>query len=326
MNYPQSQEIIDLITKSKRILLNCHRNPDADSVGSSTALWRYLSTLGKEVTILTPNEIPDHLQFLAQGAPVVIAEFDTFDFSPFDLAIITDTSNWGRVYNSSNSVAPLIPVVVVDNHETNHGFGTLNLLDYHTSSAAEMVYRLLEDWGVEVTKDMAQSLLAGIIGDTGSFQFEIYDRTFEIAQTLMHKGADIKTINFHLFNSVSLPLVKFWGKVIDAIQIDETGFVWSALPFEKYEEFSHLKGTRETASSMIMRKIEGTKFGFVMTEDMPRVFSISLRSREDVDVATIAATLGGGGHPGAAGARIENKSYDEALAQLLTLCREFALK
>lgn len=326
MNYQiESAQIQERIEKSQRILLNCHRNPDADSVGSATALARYLRTLGKEVLVLSPSEIPAHLAFLIGDVLFEIHDFDTFDFTKYDLFIMTDSSNWSRVFNSNQPTLPTIPVIVIDNHETNHGFGTMNLLDYKTSSVCEMIFKLFEDWKFALTPEIAQALLAGIVGDSGSFQFEVYDRTFEIAQTLMHGGANIKEINFHLFNSVTLPLVKFWGLVISHIEIDQTGFVWSAIPYEEYKDYTHLKGTRETASTMIMRKIEGTKFGFVMTEDEQNNFSISFRSREDIDVATLAAQIGGGGHPGAAGARLQGMSFKEAVEKLCTLSREFIL-
>src|SRR5690348_12065872 len=143
MNYiEESPKITEMVGKAQKILLNCHRNPDADSVGSATALARYLRSLGKEVLVLSPSEIPAHLTFLIGDVLIEMHDFDTFDFTQYDLLIMTDSSNWSRVFNSNTPTVPTIPVVVIDNHETNHGFGTLNLLDYKTSSVCEMIFKL----------------------------------------------------------------------------------------------------------------------------------------------------------------------------------------
>jgi len=37
INYPESKKILDKIKSAKNILINVHRNPDLDSIGSATA-------------------------------------------------------------------------------------------------------------------------------------------------------------------------------------------------------------------------------------------------------------------------------------------------
>lgn len=322
MNYPESTEILQLIDKSRKILLNCHRNPDSDSVGSSTTLAKYLMSLNKEVRIISPSEIPENLNYLSEGMPITVSDFDSFDFKGWDLLIMTDTSSWDRVFSSTEITQPDIKTVVIDNHETNKKFGSLNLIDLETSSVCEQIYKLFEDWNVSITKDIAQALLSGIEGDTGSFQFEVHSRTFEIAQKLVSLGADMSFINFHLFNSLPLEIVKVWGLVIKNLTIDEDGIAYSAIPLSEYAPFQHIKGGRETAATMIIRKIANTKIGFIFVEDEPKTFSVSFRNREKVDVAKIASLLGGGGHSGASGATIHVDTFEEGLKIVLDACRE----
>jgi nanoRNase/pAp phosphatase (c-di-AMP/oligoRNAs hydrolase) len=38
MNYSESQTILEEIKKAKKILLNCHRGPDPDGIGSTMAM------------------------------------------------------------------------------------------------------------------------------------------------------------------------------------------------------------------------------------------------------------------------------------------------
>jgi phosphoesterase RecJ-like protein len=52
-----------LIKDAKRILI-APSSPDGDSIGSALAMLLVLQRLGKEVTVVSTNEVPDYLQFL----------------------------------------------------------------------------------------------------------------------------------------------------------------------------------------------------------------------------------------------------------------------
>lgn len=58
------QQIIDLIKKSKNVLIFSHENPDGDSIGSSVALMLALKKLNKNVNFICPDPVPENLQFL----------------------------------------------------------------------------------------------------------------------------------------------------------------------------------------------------------------------------------------------------------------------
>lgn len=58
MNYQESSQIKEEINKASRILINCHAKPDVDSVASALAMRLALVSLGKDVTVICPNEAP----------------------------------------------------------------------------------------------------------------------------------------------------------------------------------------------------------------------------------------------------------------------------
>ncbi len=323
MNYKESAEILEKIKVSNKILLSCHHHPDADTVGCATVLSGVLTEMGKQTKIICPDIIPDFLKFIDGADKIETVHFEEFNFGEYDLYIVCDTSSWKRLFIDPNFTKPNIPVVVVDNHTSNQGFGAIDLLDYETSSVCEMICSLFEDWSIEITKSRATTLLAGILGDTGSFQFEVHKNTFSIADKLMKNGADRELVALNLFNNLPLELIKFWGLVIDKLTLDKAGFAYVAISEEEYAPYLHVYGTRETAASMIVSKVKGSSFGFIMTGESNGC-SISFRSRGGVDTSKIAVALGGGGHPGASGAWIRNKSFEETLETVLQLCRETA--
>ncbi len=64
MNNNIQKQIIELIKKQKRILVLPSSPPDGDSLGSAISLYMTLKKLGKEVTVICNDPVPEVLQFL----------------------------------------------------------------------------------------------------------------------------------------------------------------------------------------------------------------------------------------------------------------------
>lgn len=326
MNYKESKKILAEIKKAEKILVNCHKSPDPDSVGSAISLYAVLKTLGKEVEIICPSNLPNSLQFLPFSEQVIRVDFEKFNFSDYDLFVVLDSGGWNMVVGDASIPQPNIPIISIDHHKTKEKFGTINLIDSEISSTAEILFLLFKDWKVEINKNTAIALLTGIIGDTGVFRFPgVTSQTLEVAKDLMEKGADKDEAIFNVYGSLSFNLVKFWGEVLNRMEFDEEyEFVWSAVPFEVYKEYSHPEGAKETAATMFARIVEDTDFGIVMVERKEKILSISFRSRTDFDVSEIAVALGGGGHKAAAAAEIKGLEFDKAVKKALRVARKFA--
>jgi len=60
------QQIVSLIEKSENILLVTHRKPDGDAVGSTMAMYKALTLLGKKVTAASTDKLPESFDFLPE--------------------------------------------------------------------------------------------------------------------------------------------------------------------------------------------------------------------------------------------------------------------
>jgi phosphoesterase RecJ-like protein len=329
MNYKESKKILEEIKKAKKILVNCHRGPDSDSVGSALGLSKVLELMGKDVLIICPGEIPADLKFLSGSEKIKRVDFTSFDFSNYDLFVAIDSSNYTMVSGSKGlKQTKEIPFIVVDHHFSNEGFGKINLVDSKVTSTGELLYKIFEDWNVKLPSDVAECLLTGIIGDTGSFQYQnVGAETLEIAANLIKLGADKDKIIYQIYRNISFSEVKIWGKIIENMQIDrEYHFVWSVIPVTIYEDFVSTDSVKEDAANLFFPIVEGTDFGMIMEERENDTLSVSFRSRSGFDVSKIAKEVGGGGHKPAAGARIEGIPYDEAIEKVLAAARKYARK
>lgn len=305
MFYQQSAKILKTIKKSKNILINVHRNPDLDSIGSATALYQALIKIfGKQATLVCPHEIPENFKFLKGADKVKTIDFSSFDFSSYDLFLITDSGSYDIVTGSKEIKLPNIKKIVIDHHQTNL-FSDVEIKLYDEIAATcEIIYQMFVDWKIKINSYMATSLFSGIAGDTVFFKYgENTKLTFKIATELLDKGADKNKLVDQVFDSFDFDLVQMIGEFLRNLKKGK-GFVYSIMENKTYEKFGKLRGARETVANLFARSIKGFDFGIMAVEYEKDKFAVSFRSKSDTDVSVIAKKLGGGGHKNAAGATL----------------------
>lgn len=328
MFYDKSGKILKEVKGAQKILVNCHRSPDPDSIGSALALYTILKKLKKDVEIVCPGKVPKDLSFFKDYKEIKSIDFSKFDFNTYDLFICLDSSSPSMVTGDKSVSLPEMPIVVIDHHATNTRFGKINLIDLDISSCAELMYRIIKDWDIDLNKRAAHYLLAGIIGDTGAFRYTgASPGTFKVAGDLIKLGADKDEIIFNLYNSYDFNLIQFWGEVLKRMHMEkDENFIWSAVSYEIYKKYSMPDFAKETSAGLFAQVVDGTDFGIIMVEQDEKTLSLSLRSRTGIDVSKIAAELGGGGHIYAAGAKIEGMPFDEAVKEALKVAKKYAKK
>lgn len=328
MKYTDSAKILEILKKSKRILINVHISPDADSVGSALAFYEYLTNLKKEVKVICPDKLPEDNIFLPFSDKVEKVDFTNFDFSDWDLFLVLDSSSWDRVTGNVDSKLPGVDIILIDHHITSKKFGKISLVDDSVSSTSELIYFLFEDWKVILSKTITQNLLAGIIGDTGIFQYpNVTPETLGVARDLIIKGANKNEIVENLYRNYPFNQIKLWGVILDRMQFDkENRFVYSAIPNEIYKEYQEPIGSKETAAGMFTPVVKNSDFGMIMIEQEKNKLSVSFRSKKDFDVSEVAEALGGGGHKLAAGVTIRDTEFEKAVEKVLLEARKHAQK
>jgi len=306
-NYFQSKLIFQEIKQSKNILINVHRNPDLDSIGSATALYRALNKIGKKVTLVCPHEIPENYRFLKGADLVLTIDFKTWadtDVRPYDLFLILDSGSYDVVTGSKEIKLPDVKKIIIDHHRTNNWENYVErILDIKASSTSEIIFNLLNDWEVEFDSDIATSLFAGISSDTVFFKYDQNAKnTFKITAELLDKGADRDKVVEQAFDSFDFDLVRTIGEFLTKIRKGDR-YIYSVLDNETYVKFGKQKGAREIVANLFARSIKGFDFGIMAVEYEVGKFALSFRSKK-TDVSIIAQKFGGGGHKNAAGATI----------------------
>lgn len=320
MFYEESQKIWDKILKSDNILINTHKHPDYDSISSAVALSKVLNEMGKKNKIVSCQNISEHFMFIKGAEKIEVIDYKSFDFIPYDLFIIPDTGSFDRVTGDKGIGLPdNLEYVVIDHHKTNNFNKGIRILDEESSATAEIIYRLIEDWGIEIKPDLATIILTGIMGDTVFLRYsENSKRTMSVVSDLIQKGADKDYISENFFERYDFNTIKLLGVFLEKMK-KEGDFVWSAVDYETFSKYGKPEGVREMAADLFFRGITGTDFGVAMVEYEKGEISLSFRSKKDKDVSVYAKVFGGGGHKNAAGATVKGdftKSIEDILRKI----------
>ncbi len=300
-----AQEIYLKIHNSSNILVITHKNPDGDGLGVLSALAFYLKSLDKKYQLFCLDQVPESCKFLPLMHEVSY-DINIFKQDKYDLIIVLDSGSldYAGVYTLMESIVYTSYIINIDHHKTNDKFGNLNLVIESASSASEIMYDLFRLWKVSITKDMATSLLNGIIFDTGVFSNAGTTLgSLKAASHLLNLGARHKEINENFIRNKSLNLLKLWGLAFERLEYNSKyQIAYTILTYQDVEKFDLEEGASEGLSNFF-NELAGAKITMVLYEKEPGVIKGSLRTTfNDVDVSALAkAWGGGGGHQKAAG-------------------------
>ena len=289
-------ETSELLKAAKKLVIVSHVSPDGDTLGSSLALMHALCMLGKEVIMNVDDDISTVYSFLPG-----IAEYRRFapeESVDADLLVIVDASSADRAGNALDVVKS--PAVLnIDHHKTNTRFADYLYLDSDAAATAEIIYSLLLEMGIKLTRDIATCIYEGIYTDTGSFKYSnTTSRTLKTAAALLNYGVNPSLISDNM-ELKSRSQVEMLRKVLETLTFLKDGKIaYIEIPLELYD---HNVETDTFIS--YPRYVEGVEIALLFKQVEANLTRVSFRSKE-IDVAKVALSFGGGGHKKASGCSI----------------------
>ncbi|MBU0651144.1 bifunctional oligoribonuclease/PAP phosphatase NrnA [bacterium] len=293
-----------IISKSNSILIACHINPDGDTIGSMLALGLALEQLNKKVYMISADGVPKRYVKLP-GADKVKEIFSNDDI---DLAIAVDCGTKHILGNSFNYFEKAKAILEIDHHEIREDFGDFQLIDINAGATGEIIYFLLKELNVNVTKDIAEAILTSIIVETNSFRLpSVSSSIFQICADLTKLGVEFNELTEMVYWCETREKAVLSGLAISRCKFLKDGeLVWSII---KRSDLKKVKGLDEDVDAVAddMRAIQGVKIVAFFREKKGGFLRVSLRSKGGINVAKIAGMYGGGGHCDVAGCSIPNK-------------------
>lgn len=288
-----SSEILGYLKSARRAAILPHISIDGDGLCSAYALKEIVKNYGGEAVVFIEEDIPSFLSFI--GGDAIKWNGEDLDF---DVAVAVDCGEISRLGERYNLFSKIPVKLNIDHHRTNTYFGDVNLVDADASSASEIVYSLID---FEISKPLAETIITGIITDTGAFRYSCTGAyTHEIAAKLMKAGADTAVICEKCFESKRLSQLKIESKAITDLQLYHGGKTAVAFITEKMLHEVGAEYEDVQAISSMLRTIEGVNTSVFAYEKNGDI-KVSLRTDGVVDASKVCESLGGGGHARAAG-------------------------
>jgi len=332
MNSVDVTKVRDLLSQTENIVIIPHKNPDGDAIGSTLGLKHFLSLLGKESTVIVPNDYPKFLKWMPGSDSII-------NFERHNKQALQHLENAGLIFTldfnhlsrtgqmESLLSASKASFVMIDHHQQPDGYATVTYSDVSMSSTCEMVFNFIEAFGDvdKITKDIASCLYTGIMTDTGSFKFSsTTSRTHQVVAHLIDKGADNMWIHQRVFDTNSPARLHLLGATLNNLVIlDALKTAYTYLTQEELDKYNYSKGDTEGFVNYGLT-LEGIVFAVIFIENKEEgIIKISFRSVGDFSVNEFArAHFEGGGHTNAAGGR-STVSMEETIKRFEALLPEY---
>lgn len=288
----------------RSVAILSHVRPDADAIGSQTALALWFAGRGVRVRAFNDDDLPSNLAWMCAHFPV--EPTDAAAIAEADGIVLVDGNafhRFGKAGESAKSSGK--PVLMIDHHpQPDPGFAAMVSVET-ASSTCELVFRLYRETGLEaLTPAAAESIYAGMMTDTGSFRFDSVtaDTHRFVSELIERTGIRVDRVHRRIYDGRRYEQIQLLGDVLRTLTLHQDGRVATlqvtrAMLAERGCAYADLDGFVNYGLG-----VAGVQASILACEIEDGV-KLSLRSVEPVDVNAWARNFDGGGHVRAAGAR-----------------------
>ena len=323
-----------LVESWRRPLLLTHARPDGDAVGCLVAMQAMLRARGADPHALLFGPVSDRCSFLWKDDPLTMtvdaagAAARADEFAP-DGVVILDTCSRVQLEPIAEWLGrSSLPKIAVDHHVTRDLPADEYLIDESAAAAALVVLEWATAARWPVDRRVAEALFVGLATDTGWFRYSNTDpRALQAAAHLATCGASASALHEAIYNRESPARVRLEAAALGTLELHADGRL--AVMTLEPRHFAQSGATPADTEDIVNgpMRIEGVWASALLVAHEPGLVRVSLRSRPpsdsvpDINVATVASTLGGGGHARAAGARVQG-SLDSVKQQVIDRLRQ----
>ncbi len=311
------EELSKLIADAKDIVILQADNPDGDSLASSLALEQILGDMGKNPHLYCGVDIVAHLKYLP-GWDRVSNELP----HKFDLAIIVDTSSL-KLFEQLEKTRQLTtlkskPVVVIDHHQAVEN--TLDFARVYINepgvSTGEVIYDLAQELSWPLNQEAKNMIAVSILSDSlGLMTDSTTPHSIRVIADLVEQGVNLPQLEDTRRQMMrkSPELVAYKGELLQRIEYAADGrLAMITIPWKEIEQYS----PEYNPSVLVlddMRLITDVQLALAFKLYANGRITAKIRANYGYPIAAdLAEAFGGGGHPYAAGFKVQDgRTYNE---------------
>ena len=305
------QNIFPLLGQPRNVVITTHQKPDADAMGSSLALYHFLNQFGHNITVVSPTNWANFLNWMPGCKKVLDFEVQGTKandaIAAADWIFCLDFNILSRTKRMEEKLmAAKGEKILIDHHrEPQEEVFAYGISDTGKSSTAEMIYDFITNSGHAdmIDKATGECLYAGVMTDTGSFRFNSTSAAVhKMVAHLKDLGLQHNIIHEELFDNFLENRFRFIGHVLlNRMEVFyEYNTALIVIPQADLIKYDVKTGDTEGLVNYPL-SIKGIRLAAVII-DRGEERKSSFRSKGDLDVNSFARKyFNGGGHFNAAG-------------------------
>jgi phosphoesterase RecJ-like protein len=302
------KKAVGFLKKHKKFLITAHANIDGDALGAELALYRMLKKTGKEALVVNEDELPYGYDFLPQLK--VIKKFSKgLKGMEFDCLVVLDCSDLKRLGQLAALNRQDKPILNIDHHISNAGFGQVNWVEPQAACTCEMLYRLFKKMKLDLDAQTALCLYAGILTDTGSFRYSnTTGLTHRIVARLLSYGIDVAAVYKQVYGNIPFADLRLLTAILPTMKREAAGkLAWFEIRKAVFKKQKKIAFDLSESLLNFGRTVKDVEAVVLFKENIgfKNEVRVNFRSQGMLDVNRIAGFFGGGGHKTASGVTIK---------------------
>src|SRR4051812_14805458 len=220
------QQVIETLSRCKKVLVTTHVRPDGDALGSVAAMMMGMKKVGIESKALLLSHLPRKYAFVFQENQIPFIDVESGwpaenPLDGFDALLVMDTGTWSQLPGLEERVKQFDgKKIVVDHHLTQQNWADVKLVLIEAAAAGEIAAELLEFWQVPLDPAIATALYIAIASDTGWFQFSnTRPFTMRLAATLMEVGVNTDRLYQMLYQNERVERVRLQTRAMATMEL-----------------------------------------------------------------------------------------------------------
>ena len=282
-----------------------HKEPDGDCIASTLGLAELVKRLGKKT--YTVNAGPFKRTELKKYEKEFKKKLKNSLFGNKKTALImTDCSEFFRLGDIDERLSSL-DTFIIDHHKTADANPDNSIIDPSAPAAASIVQQLFENIIGKLDAATAETLFFGLATDTGFFRFldSSSKETFKAASRLVECGANPRATYDDITGGKPYSTRKLLGVLLSKAETYFNGKL--VITVENIEDTRRYgqEGRDSDSLYQLLLSCASVQAVVFIREESEQSCTLGFRSRDNIDVSTVASVFGGGGHKNAAGACTE---------------------
>lgn len=307
-----SRAAFAMLKSLQDVYILIHRSPDGDCIGGGYALYHLFRQFGIRSRVCCADPIPEMYRDITEG--VVFEDFAPQVYISVDVA---DRKLFGELPDGGGEAEILL---CIDHHISNTHYAEHLYWNPHSAAACEVLFRMMQDNDIPLTRELALCLYSGISTDTGCFQFSNADAAaFDAVAQIKAAFPDLPyaRLNREFFVLKSQGRIRLDTRLMQSVQLSEDGRVALIYLPDAWMKELHVSHDEIDGVANLPMQIIGVEIGITCKQQEDGTYRVSLRAGDHADVSAVAQQFEGGGHVKASGCTIKHGTPEEACAALM---------